>query len=210
MIVTVGHSLSLSPFFCVIIYCLLCPRLSFCTSIPSSYILQINETSNFTSLDSLSAPYKPGLPVCAPVMIGDNLNWDSCRNAWAKIPRTTEPIKYGLHNYRGSRDYTTPFRYLSDDGLCAIDIVLHFSRGRERLGWDITTGQDLSDRAQQVLIKCVILGVGGAIRDYCQFLTPRDYPPIRQPNGCVTDLQTRSGKPGNCGFRAAIRAKSGL
>ena len=175
MKVAVGHSQSLSPFSCIIIYCLVCPRVSSCTGIPYPYISRINETSNFTSLESLSAPYKPGLPVCAPKLIGDNLKWDSCRNAWAKISRTTEPIKYGSRSYRGSRDVTAPFRYLSDDGLCAIDIVLHLARVRDQQGWDITTGQDLSDRAQQVLSFCVVLGIGGAVRDYGQFIAPRDY-----------------------------------
>lgn len=206
MTVTMGHCLSLSHIPCFIIWCLLCPQRSLCTSIPSSYIFPNNETSNSSSLDTLSAPYRPGLPVCSPVMIGDNLNWDSCRNAWAKIPRTTEPIKYGSRNYHGSWDYTAPFRYLSDDGLCAIDIVLHLSRGREQQGWDITTGQDLSDRAQQVLTKCVILGIGGAVRDYCKYLHPREL----HPSGYMTDSQTSSRQRGYCGLCAAIRAKSRL
>lgn len=173
MIVTVGYPLLSSTLFGFIICCLLCSRLSFCASIPS-HIFRTNETSNLNALDSLSAAYVPGLPVCSSVMHGDNLDWDSCRSAWAKIPRTTEPIKYGLHNYRASRDYTAPFRYLGDDGLCAFDIVIQKTRGREQLGWDITTGQDLSDRAQQLLVKCVALGIGGAVRDYCKYLTPRN------------------------------------
>ena len=49
----------------------------------------------------------------------------SCTNAWEKIPQDSETYTYGLRAdiaAGANLDVGLPVRYLSDDGLCAIDI----------------------------------------------------------------------------------------
>ena len=56
---------------------------------------------------------------------GTGLTMTSCTNAWEKIPQDSETCTYGLRAdiAAGAHlDVGLPVRYLSDDGLCAIDI----------------------------------------------------------------------------------------
>ena len=135
----------------------------------TSSISILNESVNdFDTSSNLTANLRPGIPVCSNIIYGDGLDWHSCRNAWTKIPRTTDRIAYGARNYRGFKDFTAPIRYLSDDGLCAIDITLSVKRDHTSLAWDVTTGLDLSERGDDLLDQCVkFRGEGGAVRDYC-------------------------------------------
>ncbi|KAL8683406.1 MAG: hypothetical protein Q9186_000668 [Xanthomendoza sp. 1 TL-2023] len=69
---------------------------------------------------------RPGEPICFRHTYGSNVIPQSCNNAWDKIDRSLVPKRYALRSKadEASFDYSTPFRYLSDDGLCAIDIVI--------------------------------------------------------------------------------------
>ena len=59
-------------------------------------------------------------------ILGQDLNIGSCRNAWEKIHPTQHVQRFWprlnqFHHYDiRPEDVLTPFRYLSDDGLCAI------------------------------------------------------------------------------------------
>ena len=152
----------------VLVY-LIFASLTLAARIPSTTIL--NNTANKSStLDSLlnGLAFIPGVPVCSSPLYGSGLDSESCHNAYTKIPRIYEKIKYGALNYRGSRDYVAPIRYLSDDGLCAIDVTLQLKKDHSQLGWDITTGIEISERVEQLLYYCVAIGIGGAVKDYCE------------------------------------------
>ena len=83
--------------------------------------MQRNETSEeFLNLTNRNI-------VCMKVH-GENMPINSCNAALAKIPRSTEPKLYvtraSAHRSLSSDQVSTPIRYLSDDGECAIDVIL--------------------------------------------------------------------------------------
>ena len=58
-----------------------------------------------------------------------------------------------------------PTRYLSDDGLCAIDV--HMSRFTQG---DISSDHEIAMAAQSILMKCVLeFGLGGRGMVQCMF-----------------------------------------
>ena len=66
----------------------------------------------------------------------------------------------------------TPIRYLSDDGVCAIDIQL--DSGRE----DSSSSFVISWYAKKILDECVTgLGKGGSVRGFSKWVTPNGRPP---------------------------------
>lgn len=82
----------------------------------------LEESSNIaaTPVDGLSCSVQYGN--FQPVDV------DSCTNALEKIPQTADPHTY-IRRHRGARptpsgNIPLPIRYLSDDGICAIDVML--------------------------------------------------------------------------------------
>lgn len=165
-----------------VICCLSLFRISFGIRISSSSSLWNSAVNgSATSSDLAAGRLRPGAPSCSGPRYGRGLDWQSCLTAWAKIPRTAKRTTYGAHIYRGLKDVTAPYRYLSDDGLCAIDITLSIQTDLGSLGWDVTTGLGLSERAEALLRQCVVVGLGGAIRDFCRLkLLPSAFQVLRR------------------------------
>ena len=82
----------------------------------------------------------------------------SCMNAWQQIPRDSEPRLYGLRAdfAAGAHvDVGLPLRYLSDDGLCAIDIRSKYDNDPELKMADLAKNIEVSQAAKVVLDRCV-------------------------------------------------------
>ena len=112
----------------------------------------------------------PGDPTCSGRMYGGNLKPASCRNAWDKIERSSVPKRSAVRSApdRESFDYLLPKRYLSDDGLCAIDVSIPQSQIAAGRRWDLATGLQLSNSAWEVLEYCVTYGQGGVVGSFCK------------------------------------------
>ncbi|CAO1596820.1 hypothetical protein XANCAGTX0491_000650 [Xanthoria calcicola] len=112
----------------------------------------------------------PGEPTCSSRMYGGNLKPASCKNAWDKIERSSVPRRSGVHSApdRQSFDYLLPQRYLSDDGLCAIDVAIPQAQIAAGRRWDVATGLQLSNSARAVLESCVTDGRGGVVGSFCK------------------------------------------
>lgn len=93
---------------------------------------------------------------------GRDLSESSCKNAWQKIPDSTQSQFFRPRKYLAG--LLTPIRYLSDDGACAIDIVLETgARG------DISNWYSMSKYAKDILDKCVTRQqIGGSIRKFSE------------------------------------------
>ena len=69
----------------------------------------------------------------------------------------------------------TPIRYLSDDGICAIDIQFHTGEGA--IG-DTSNGEIISWYAKTILRDCVAKEQrGGAIHGFSKWVMPNEQPP---------------------------------
>lgn len=86
---------------------------------------------------------------CDASTYGRDLNIASCQEAWELLPTTTTPRTIGQRT-EGNFDIPLPFRVLSHDGLCAIDIT-----HKKGLIFDISTGSELSQAALLILDACV-------------------------------------------------------
>ena len=86
-------------------------------------------------------------PVCSTLVIPD-INQTSCLNAWSKISRSKIERVFRIRQEVATEDTVTPFRYLSDDGTCAIDFKIFVEVDRVA---DFT----ISEQAGKVLAKCV-------------------------------------------------------
>ncbi|KAL9580458.1 MAG: hypothetical protein Q9203_006293 [Teloschistes exilis] len=88
---------------------------------------------------------------CTPNTTDESLSTFSCGNAWHKIVRTTPPVIYSPRPGTGKAgDVSLPVRYLSDDGLCAIDInVAQGKRG------DVSNGLSIARAADEIIRTCV-------------------------------------------------------
>lgn len=92
----------------------------------------------------------------------------SCLNAWNKIVPSTKPLIFGGHSLH-SRAVTVPLRYLSEDGLCAFDVVLV----NGAMG-DVANGLAVSHAARSLFDVCAIArsiryenGSGGSVTGFC-------------------------------------------
>ncbi|KAL8983205.1 MAG: hypothetical protein Q9177_005040 [Variospora cf. flavescens] len=98
--------------------------------------------------------------ICNGMIYGTELSHASCVQAWQKMPRTNINRRYGNSRVHGQNLVQLPLRYLSDDGLCAVDVNLK----RNAVGsvGDITTELTLVTMAKEVLDQCVAASrVGG-------------------------------------------------
>lgn len=91
---------------------------------------------------------------------GSDLNPSSCGIAWRKIIRSKDKITFRSRRGIQTEDTPVPFRYLSNDGLCAIDINL--VPGVEE---DTSDGEEISEQAGALLVGCAYKHkTGGAIQ----------------------------------------------
>ena len=93
---------------------------------------------------------------------------NSCLNAWNKIVPSTKPLIFGGHSQH-NRAVTVPLRYLSDDGLCAFDVVLVDGA----IG-DVANGLAISHAARSLFDVCATPrstryknGSGGSVTGFC-------------------------------------------
>ena len=101
---------------------------------------------------------------------GYDLTMSSCGNAWRKMGRSSD--QHGLFPRPAGffpaipPKWRVPIRYLSDDGLCAIDVDLATqSKG------DTTSDGDIAGMAESILHRCVeVHGEGGYAEVPCKSL----------------------------------------
>ena len=111
---------------------------------------------------SNSAALRFGEIHCSDQRFGRALDKPSCWNAWDKMPRSSD--QHELHPRLPGRHTGVPIRYLSDDGLCAIDVRI--SVGSEG---DTTTDRAIAGAARSVLFECVEgHGWGGQLEVPCK------------------------------------------
>ena len=125
-----------------------------------------NDSNNSLQNDTISHPH-PGNDTllssvrCGGSALGFDLSMNSCVNAWRKMGRSSDqhrlfPRPSGFFPSIPLK-WRMPIRYLSDDGLCAIDVNL----GKNSKG-DTTSDSDIARIAEAILYQCVeILGESG-------------------------------------------------
>ena len=109
-----------------------------------------------------------GYVECHGSRFGIDLSKQSCVDALGSLPVDITLRTFGQRD-EGAFDILLPRRYLSTDGLCAIDV----SSARGRPYGDSTTNAEIQAGAQRLVNQCVLRGsrklgyraVGGAIRD---------------------------------------------
>ena len=111
---------------------------------------------NNSSLTLIGKPFNVTNPHLAAPRIqcdastyGRGLNIASCQEVWELLPTSTTRRIFGQRT-EGSFDVPLPFRVLSHDGLCAVDIT----KKRDVIS-DISTADELSRAALLVLGVCV-------------------------------------------------------
>ena len=147
------------------------PDIAVASSLISTFALSLSPFiptfQNSTSLGALS----PNLPrsgniACSGRFYGYGLNPESCENAWEKIRQTTAIHYYHNRPSSGSvkpPDIALPVRYLSDDGICAIDI----KSPKVGKSGDSTNGLQIAENAELLLNRCVKLQRrGGSIASF--------------------------------------------
>ena len=91
----------------------------------------------------------------------------SCTNAWEKIDRSTTTHVFRPRGRGPQEDFVTPIRYLSDDGICAIDVQLASERE------DSSSSFVISWYAKMIVDACVTgLGKGGSVRGFSKWMIP--------------------------------------
>ncbi|KAL8784957.1 MAG: hypothetical protein Q9195_008823 [Heterodermia aff. obscurata] len=80
---------------------------------------------------------------------GRNLNIASCLQVYRAMSRSPDPKTFGERG-TGTYDAPLPFRYLSHDGLCALD-VSHLAG----LEFDTIAPSDLKEAAESLIVICV-------------------------------------------------------
>ncbi|KAL9012869.1 MAG: hypothetical protein Q9173_002396, partial [Seirophora scorigena] len=99
---------------------------------------------------------------CSGWRYGRQMSQASCLNAWQKMPRSSLARRYGNSRVHGEELVELPLRYLSDDGLCAIDL----NEKRNLIGTvpDVTSELILANVAKEVLDQCVSARRTGGLR----------------------------------------------
>ena len=147
-------------------------------SLPIS-IIQISNDTNI-HLDGTSSNLTEISPHCSSIY-GSGFKVESCRNAWDKMDHSsTTPQEYARRRFMTTRKKPVPFRYLSDDGICAIDVDL-----KVRANDDFSTGRAISEYAKMILDQCVLSSrKGGRIKDFGEFLFHRSIA-FKDPGSCL-------------------------
>lgn len=111
---------------------------------PSRNVWIENGNSDLNSTDQLPSP------LCQGREYGRNLNVASCLNVLASIPSDNIIRTYGPRTLV-TYEVPLPHRWLSDNGLCAIDI------DRSKSGFeDRASGADIYNAAKLLVDRCVI------------------------------------------------------
>ena len=148
---------------------------------PSLAILTPSSTTLSNSTDAISIngtvrtppPIQPFCTRTGAPSFG--MSEASCTNAWQKIDRSTTTHVFRPRRPLHEDGFVTPIRYLSDDGICAIDVQL--DSGRE----DSSSTFEISWYAKMILDACVTkLGKGGSIRGFSKWVIPNGKPPTVQ------------------------------
>lgn len=127
------------------------PSPSPATILPFSSLSSTLQLLNSSSTDDDGQPANAtnNMVKCDGRQWGYDLDKASCEETWKKIPTDSHFFTYGARS-RGVFDRPLPYRYLSDDGLCAVDIY-HMSR----VFHDTATNHEISAAAKLILDKCV-------------------------------------------------------
>ncbi|KAL6718886.1 hypothetical protein ACLMJK_003121 [Lecanora helva] len=107
------------------------------------------ESSNATSVAMRNLSSLAGTIKCDGRKYGFDLSIPSCEEAWDILPKSFTPVSFGKRP-NGEVDVALPFRVLSSDGLCAIDIV-----ATKDLTSDVATSYDIAEAALGILDSCV-------------------------------------------------------
>ena len=162
---------------------------------PPSNIINNSVPARISRSNDTASLLVPGVASCIGRTYGFDLGFDSCINAWGKMPRTLEPIAYGDRSLHLAA--SVPVRYQSDDGLCAID--LRARHGDVATRGDVARGVDVSDAAHVVIEKCIKnrqqSTTGGSISGFSMYSLPcspvEDVPEsshIDSVRDCLADL----------------------
>lgn len=145
-------------------------------SLPPSLSLLTDPTSVTDLLNGTSSNLTISPPQCS-FSYGVDLEFKSCFNAWQKIERSTHEWVFRSRQGVITEDMPVPFRYMSDDGHCAIDVDLP-----QGVAQDTSDGLTISEQAGNVLIKCVNLAkLGGSVgipSEYSNSVCPALFPSI--------------------------------
>ena len=162
ILTTIMKALSVLLIYCQVL------TLAIALTIPDSFLLSPNISDLVSDFDGITSNQSTNFSAAyAPVCdshFGIGLKQTSCVNAWQKINRTTTKETFRTRKGVLTEDTPLPVRYLSDDGLCAIDLfdVLELNRGNLE---DTTDSLTISEQAGVILAKCAIQkGIGGGIR----------------------------------------------
>lgn len=121
---------------------------TFALSLPPSITISPNANDILKPLNTAIGNLTAVRTVCRS-RYGTSLSEDSCQNAWLKIDRYAFiPESFRLRPT--SSETPLPIRYLSDDGMCAIDIV-----NTGGISGDITTGMKIAQQAKLLMDRCV-------------------------------------------------------
>lgn len=116
---------------------------------PTLQFLNLSKIANYADLVNATS----GEVNCVGQRYGYNLNKTSCDEVWKRIPTDSRILSFGARTV-GTFERPLPYRYLSDDGLCAIDVDIMNS-----FGSDTATNHDISTAAKSILDKCVFRDV---------------------------------------------------
>lgn len=133
------------------------------SSPPSITLLQTSNSIN-GYLNETITKLTAESPRCT-VTHGDNLNEESCRNAWDKMnPFSTKLQKFGPRQRIAVGEVPMPVRYLSDDGICAIDILF-----KKASDGDYSTGRAIAAHAETIIDQCVVpKKMGGTVSSFSE------------------------------------------
>lgn len=146
-------------------------------SLPPVQVLDRKATLDLDLVNTTRSIAIPGEKYCRS-HYGLELNVNSCKNAWEKMPLDSEVQLYGIRERIAAGAYFgvgLPVRFLSEDGLCAIDIrVKAGSEGQLANSGDSARNVDVSKAAKDVFDDCVSTKrIGGSITGFSHrgFLT---------------------------------------
>lgn len=208
-------------------------------ALPLQYSTQLSfpfnssfQTSSFTlSLNaSKTTLLAATTPRCKGTRYDYGLKSQSGIDAWRSIPAKNQTrFTFGARTM-GQFEVQLPYRVLSTDGLCAVDI-------RERPGakWDSATWAEISVKAREIVDSCVLLlsqklgvtvggvgakgGLSATVRSYKPDVTCRSYPSYvdrgicsillnKLPVARIPFVFTRTGRTGAKMFQDPARGEN--
>ncbi|KAL8772474.1 MAG: hypothetical protein Q9209_002426 [Squamulea sp. 1 TL-2023] len=92
--------------------------------------------------------------------------FSSCGDAWKDIPDTIEVERFGSRSAGLQWDVILPFKFISRDGLCTIDVSLSES---DQAYYDEAKSYDLKKAAADVISQCVSKSTGGTVNGLGQY-----------------------------------------